>query len=63
MLISLLVAVIVIGLLIYLVQMLPLPDPWKTIAVILVILIALIWLLGSVGGGLGTGWEGFGCHR
>lgn len=54
MLISLLVAVIVIGLLIYLVQILPLPDPWKTIAVVLVVLIAILWLVGMLGGpGLG----------
>jgi hypothetical protein len=49
MLISLLVTVIVIGLLYYCVTLLPLPEPFKRIAVVIFILIAIIWLLGFVG--------------
>jgi hypothetical protein len=57
-LIGLLVAVIVIGLIVYLVTLLPLPAPFKTIAMVLVILIAIIWLVsgtGVFGGGLYLG--------
>ncbi len=45
MLISLLILVIVVGLLIYLVQILPLPDPFRTVAMVLIVLVAIIWLL------------------
>lgn len=54
MLISLLIAVLVIGLLIWLIQMLPLPDPFKTIAMVIVVIIALLWLLQGFGPGLGV---------
>lgn len=50
MLISILIFCIVLGLLYYLVTLLPLPDPFKTIALVVVILIAIIWLLDSFGG-------------
>lgn len=50
MLISLLIAILVIGLLVYLVQMLPIPDPFRTVAIVVVVLIAIIWLLESFGG-------------
>jgi len=53
-LVSLLVAVIVLGLLVYVVGLLPLPAPFKTIAHILVILIAVIYLLGLLGYGPGV---------
>lgn len=51
MLISLLIAILVIGLLVYLIQLLPLPDPFKTIAVAIVIIICIFWLLGYFPGG------------
>lgn len=50
-LISLLVAVIIIGLIVYLVQILPLPDPWGKIAIAIVVIIAILWLLQFVVGG------------
>ena len=46
-LIGLLIAVIVIGLLLYLVQLLPLQPPFKTIAMIVIVLICIVWLLGG----------------
>jgi hypothetical protein len=49
MLISLLVAVIVIGLLYYCVTLLPLPEPFKKIATVIFILIVIVWLLGFAG--------------
>lgn len=49
MLISLLVTILVIGLLVYLVQMIPLPQPWKQIALVVVIIIAIVWLLRFLG--------------
>ena len=61
MLISLLVAVIVIGLLYWLITLLPLPDPFKKIVVVIFILIVIIWLLGFTGIlGSGPYWGG---HR
>lgn len=53
-LIGLLVLVIILGLLIYIVQLIPLPPPFKTIAMIVVCLIAIVWLcesFGVLGGG------------
>jgi hypothetical protein len=52
-LIQLLVVIIVLGLLLYLVSLAPLPAPFKTAAHVVVILIAIIWLL-SVTGLLGA---------
>jgi hypothetical protein len=48
-LIGLLILVIVVGLLLYLVQVLPLQAPFKTVALVLVVLIAIVWLLGGSG--------------
>lgn len=53
-LIGLLVVVIILGLIVYLVQLLPLPAPFKTVAMVLVILVAIVWLCeqaGFLGGG------------
>jgi hypothetical protein len=47
MLISLLIAVIVAGLIFWVVGLLPLPQPWLNIVKVLVILIFLVWLLSS----------------
>jgi hypothetical protein len=49
MLISLLIAVIIIGLLFYLLAMLPIPQPWLNIARVILVVIIIIWLLGYVG--------------
>jgi hypothetical protein len=56
-LMSLFVAVIVIGLLCWLVTMLPLPEPFKQIAMVIMVLICIVWLLGGVhlGSGLRLG--------
>jgi hypothetical protein len=48
-LISLLVLVIVFGLVYYLITLLPLPAPFKNVALIILILIAIILLLGYSG--------------
>jgi heme A synthase len=53
-LISLLVVVIILGLLIYAVGLLPLPRPFKTVAHVIVVLIAIIYLLGMLGYGPGV---------
>lgn len=53
-LVSLLVVIIVLGLLMYVVGLLPLPAPFKTVANIIVILIAIIYLLGLLGYGPGV---------
>ena len=55
MLISLLIAILVIGLLIWLIQMIPLPEPFRTVAIVIVAIIAIIWLLESLGGATGLG--------
>jgi hypothetical protein len=48
-LVSLLILIIVMGLLYYLVMLLPLPAPFKTIAQVVVILICIVWLIGGGG--------------
>lgn len=53
-LVSLLIAVVVLGLLFYVVGLLPLPAPFKTIAKVIVIVIAIIYLLGLLGYGPGV---------
>lgn len=57
MLVSLLIAILVIGLLVWLVQILPIPEPFRTVAIVVVVIIAIIWLLEGVGG------AGLGFHR
>ncbi|HEY1878417.1 MAG TPA: Thivi_2564 family membrane protein [Caulobacteraceae bacterium] len=52
MLIPLLVVVIIVGLLLYLIQILPIGAPFKNIAYVLVVLICIIWLLSRFGSGL-----------
>lgn len=54
MLISLLVAVIVIGLIFWLLTMLPIPQPFLNIVKVILVVICIIWLLsftGFLGGG------------
>jgi hypothetical protein len=58
MLISLLIAVIVIGLLFYVLSLLPIPQPWLNIARVILIVIVIIWLLGYVGLPGGPYWRG-----
>lgn len=48
-LLSLLVVVLVMGLVIYLIQMLPLPEPFMSVARVIVIVICIIWLLRMIG--------------
>jgi hypothetical protein len=49
MLVQLLVSVIVLGLLYYCVTLLPIPEPFKKIAIVVFILIAILWFLGFAG--------------
>ena len=56
MLMSLLVAVIIFGLLVYVVQLLPLPAPFGTIALVILVIIFLLYLLQFVPH---SGWRGF----
>ncbi len=48
-LVGLLVAVLIIGLIYYLITLIPLPDPFKTIVLVLFIIIVILWLLSSFG--------------
>ena len=48
-LVTLLVIVVVCGLLYYCVTLLPLTPQFKNIAMILVLLIAIVWILSSLG--------------
>lgn len=48
-LVGLLVFLCIMGLVYYLVTLLPLPAPFKTIALVVVILIMIVWLLSSFG--------------
>jgi hypothetical protein len=49
-LIGVLVVVIIIGLLLWLVQQLPIAQPFKQIAMVVLIVICIIWLLSMLGG-------------
>lgn len=55
-LIGLLVLVLILGLLYWLIQLLPIPEPFKKIALVILILICVLWLLSALGliGGLTT---------
>lgn len=48
-LIGLLVAVLIIGLIYWLITLIPLPDPFKTIVLVIFIIIVILWLLSSFG--------------
>ena len=48
MLISLLVTVIILGMLVWLVTMLPIPEPFRTVAIVIIILVCILWLVGYV---------------
>ena len=48
-LINLIVAVLVVGLLIYLIRLLPLPTPFPMILQALVVVLAILWLLRVAG--------------
>jgi hypothetical protein len=50
-LLSLLLIVIVFGLIYYCVTLLPIPAPFKTIAVVIVLIVAIVYLFGLIGGG------------
>lgn len=49
-LVGLLIAVIVVGLLAYCVTLLPIPQPFKNIAIIILVLIVIVWLLSGFTG-------------
>ena len=51
-LVSLLVFVIVAGLIWYLIMLLPLPPPFKMVAQVILIIIAILWLVGILTGGV-----------
>lgn len=51
MLVGLLITILVLGLVLYLINMLPLEQPWKNIAFVIVIIIAIISLLRFLPGG------------
>jgi hypothetical protein len=48
-LISLLIFVIVLGLVFYILRLLPLPEPWRTVAFVILALIAIVYLLRLIG--------------
>lgn len=48
-LVSLLVLVIVFGLLFYIINLLPLAAPWKTVALVILVITAILVLLGMIG--------------
>ena len=48
-LVTILILVVIFGLLVYAVQLLPLPPPFKNVAIIIVILILILILLSYLG--------------
>lgn len=53
MLIEILIAVVVFGLIYYVITLIPLPPPFRTIALVVMALIAIVWLLSFLGPGFG----------
>jgi len=52
---SLLIALIVVGIIYWIATLLPIPEPFKKIALALCLLILLIWVLNIVG--IGSSWR------
>lgn len=50
MLISLLITIIILGLLYWAVTLLPLPEPFRQIALVVFIIIAIVWLVSYIPG-------------
>lgn len=48
-LVSLLIAILIVGLILYLIGLLPIDQPFKTIAYAIVILLLIIWLAQTFG--------------
>jgi hypothetical protein len=57
MLLSLLIAVLIAGLIYWLLTLLPIPDPFKKIVLVIFILICVIWLIGWLPMGGGPYWH------
>lgn len=49
--VGLLITILIVGLIYYLITLLPLPAPFKTVALVVFILILIIMLLGWIPGG------------
>jgi hypothetical protein len=49
-LVSLLILVVILGVVWYIATLLPIPEPFKKIAMIIIALIALLWVLGLLFG-------------
>jgi hypothetical protein len=49
-LVGLLIAVLVIGLIFYLIRMLPIAEPFKSAALVILIVLVIVWLLSGFGG-------------
>lgn len=61
MLVTLLVVIVVIGLLVWLIQILPIAEPFRSIAIAVVLLICILWLVGYLPGGAVPWHLGRGC--
>lgn len=61
MLVTLLVAVIIAGLIYWLLMQLPIPEPFKKVVLVIFIVICILWLLGYSGFG-GQHWGGNWSH-
>jgi ABC-type siderophore export system fused ATPase/permease subunit len=48
-LISIIIVLVVLGLVYYLVTLLPIPEPFRTIIYVVIILALIIWLLSFIG--------------
>ena len=50
MLLSLLVAVLILGLIVWVIQTIPLPEPFRMIALVIVAIVAVLWLVSYLPG-------------
>lgn len=48
-LINIIIALVILGLLYYLVMLLPIPEPFRTVIRVVVILLLIVWLLSFAG--------------
>ena len=54
--ISLLILVLVLGLIFWLLQYLPIPEPFRMVLLVIMVIIIIVWLLGSLGNGPRLTW-------
>jgi hypothetical protein len=58
MLISIIATLVVVGLVVWLLSFLPIPDPYMTIIRVIILIVVILWILSLFVGPLGVGGNG-----